>query len=345
MQVALITGINGQDGSYLAEFLLGKNYQVYGIIRRASVFNTQRIDHIFNHPRLHLKHGDLTDFACIVHILESIKQEHPNRKCFEIYNLAAQSHVQVSFEVPLYTSQVDAIGTLNMIEAIRVTGLIESTRFYQASTSELYGKVLETPQNESTPFNPQSPYAVAKMYSHYIVKNYREAYGLFGCCGILFNHSGPRRGKTFVGRKITLAVANIHRGKQKTLKLGNLEAKRDWGDAEDYVRAMWMMLQQPTADDYVIATGETHSVREFVEKSFAVVGIHVVWRGSGLDEIGVNSQTNEILVEIDPKYFRPSEVDLLLGDAAKAHQHFGWTPSVTFDQLVVKMVENDLLSN
>ena len=337
---ALIVGITGQDGSYLAEFLLKKNYVVHGIKRRASSLNTGRIDHIYqdlheDEPRFILHYGDVTDSTNIIRIIRQIEPD-------EIYNLAAQSHVRVSFDMPAYTAQVDAIGTLNILEAIKILGLSKKTKFYQASTSELYGKVQETPQSETTPFYPRSPYAVAKLYGFWITKNYREAYNIFACNGILFNHESPRRGETFVTRKITRAVARIRQGLQKHLYLGNINAKRDWGHARDYVEAMWLMLQQDTPDDYVVATGQTHSVREFVQKAFQAVGIHIKWKGSGLDEIGYNADTGEEIVFIDPKYFRPTEVELLLGDPSKIKNQIGWTPQTTFKTLAKEMVEADL---
>jgi GDPmannose 4,6-dehydratase len=341
MKKALITGITGQDGSYLAELLLSKGYEVHGIIRRASTFNTKRIDHLYKDPhnedvRLFLHYGDLTDSSNLNRLIEKIQPD-------EIYNLAAQSHVKVSFEVPEYTAEVVGLGTLRLLDAIKETGI--KTKFYQASTSELFGGLPETaPQNEKTPFYPRSPYAAAKLYAYWITVNYREAYNIFACNGILFNHESPRRGETFVTRKITMAVANIVKGKQDKLYLGNLNAKRDWGYAGDYVEAMWLMLQQDEPDDYVIATGETHSVREFCEKAFECVGIKIEWVGSGIEEKGIDSKTGRVLVEVDPRYFRPTEVDLLIGDATKAKQKLGWQPKVTFDELVKMMVESDLNS-
>lgn len=341
MKKALITGITGQDGSYLAELLLSKGYEVHGIIRRASTFNTKRIDHLYKDPhnedvRLFLHYGDLTDSSNLNRLIEKIQPD-------EIYNLAAQSHVKVSFEVPEYTAEVVGLGTLRLLDAIKETGI--KTKFYQASTSELFGGLPETaPQNEKTPFYPRSPYAAAKLYAYWITVNYREAYNIFACNGILFNHESPRRGETFVTRKITRAVANIVKGKQDKLYLGNLNAKRDWGYAGDYVEAMWLMLQQDEPDDYVIATGEAHSVREFCEKAFEYVGIKIEWVGSGIEEKGIDSKTGRVLVEVDPRYFRPTEVDLLVGDATKARQKLGWQPKVTFDELVRMMVESDLNS-
>ncbi|MFO0916121.1 MAG: GDP-mannose 4,6-dehydratase [Pirellulales bacterium] len=334
---ALITGITGQDGSYLAELLLSKGYLVWGMIRRASTFNTHRIDHLYQDPhvpdvRLRLCYGDLDDSASIGTMLKEIEPD-------EIYNLGAQSHVKVSFEIPLYTGNVTGLGALRLLESVR--GLKLPCRFYQASSSELYGKVVETPQKETTPFYPRSPYAAAKAYAFYITKNYRESYGMFAVNGILFNHESPRRGETFVTRKITRAVAAIVRGRQSRLYLGNLDAQRDWGFAGDYVEAMWRMLQVEIPDDYVIATGETHSVREFCERAFGYVGLPLTWRGSGVGEQGIGPD-GQVLVEVDPHYFRPAEVDLLLGDASKARQELGWVPQVNFEQLVQMMVDADL---
>ncbi|MBE6367113.1 MAG: GDP-mannose 4,6-dehydratase [Lentisphaerae bacterium] len=335
---ALITGITGQDGSYLAELLLDKGYEVHGLVRRASSFNTKRIDHLYkdiheNDVKLFLHYGDLTDASNLNRLLEKIEPT-------EIYNLGAQSHVRVSFDVPEYTTEVDAMGTLKILDGIRETGL--NTRFYQASTSELFGKVVETPQKETTPFYPRSPYACAKLYSYWITRNYREAYGLHASNGILFNHESPRRGETFVTRKITMAVARIVNGLQDCLYMGNMDAKRDWGYAPDYVRMMYLILQQDTPDDYVAATGETHTVREFIEKAFAAAGVTVEWSGSGVDEVGIDKATGKVIVRIDPRYFRPAEVDLLLGDATKARTILKWEPSVTFEKLVTLMVEADL---
>ncbi|MBI3135810.1 MAG: GDP-mannose 4,6-dehydratase [Bacteroidetes bacterium] len=339
-KVALITGITGQDGAYLAELLLSKGYEVHGIKRRSSLFNTDRIDHLYqdkheSNVSMFLHYGDLTDSTNLIRLVQEINPD-------EIYNLAAMSHVHVSFETPEYTANADGIGTLRLLEAIRILRLEKKVKFYQASTSELYGKVVETPQSETTPFYPRSPYAVAKLYAFWIVKNYREAYDMFACNGILFNHESPLRGETFVTRKITRAVARIKLGLQKKLFLGNLDAKRDWGHAKDYVYGMWQMLQQDIADDYVLATGETHPVREFVEKSFAEAGIEIRWEGSGVDEKGYNKKTNEILVEVDPKYFRPTEVELLLGDPSKAKRELGWKNTYTFDALVKEMVQADI---
>jgi GDPmannose 4,6-dehydratase len=337
MKTALITGITGQDGSYLAEILLEKGYVVHGVIRRSSSFNTGRIDHLYNNSellntRLFLHYGDLTDSSNLNRLLEKIQPD-------EVYNLAAQSHVKVSFEVPEYTAEVDAIGTLRFLDAIKETGL--KTKFYQASTSELYGKVREIPQSETTPFYPRSPYAVAKVYGYWIVVNYREAYNIFACNGILFNHESPRRGETFVTRKITRAAARIKAGMQTTLSLGNLDAKRDWGYAPEFADAMWRMLQQEEPDDYVVATGETHTVREFAETAFSELGLSLVWEGSGADETGRDGGTGEVLVKIDPGYFRPTEVDLLIGDPSKAKRKLGWEPRVKFDELARMMARSD----
>jgi len=328
---ALITGIAGQDGSYLAELLLVKGYEVHGIIRRSSSFNTGRIDHIFNDLILH--YGDITDPINIQNLLKKIKPD-------EIYNLAAQSHVMISFEIPEYTSQVDALGTLRILEAMR--GLDMNSKFYQASTSELYGKVQETPQNEKTPFYPRSPYGVSKLYAYWIIKNYREAYSIFACNGILFNHESPRRGGNFVSKKIVSAVASIKRKELDFLYLGNLNAKRDWGYAPEYVEGMWMMLQHSKADDYVFATGKTNTVRRFVELAFKYVDIEIKWKGKGVNEVGFNSENNDVLVRIDPKYFRPTEVDLLLGDAKKAKEILGWSSKIDFEGLVNLMMDDEL---
>ena len=337
MKKALITGITGQDGSYLAELLLAKGYAVHGIIRRSSSFNTARIDHIYNDAsvsgkRFFLHHGDVTDTSNLNRLLEKIEPE-------EIYNLAAQSHVKVSFELPEYTAEVDAVGTLRFLDAIRETGL--TTRFYQASTSELYGKVQEVPQTEKTPFYPRSPYGVAKLYGYWIVVNYREAYNLFACNGILFNHESPRRGETFVTRKITLGAARIALGREEKLLLGNLDSQRDWGYAPEYVEGMWRMLQQQSPDDYVLATGEMHTVREFSELAFREIGIEIDWRGSGPDEKGVSRKDGRVLIEIDPRYYRPAEVELLIGDASKAKKHLGWEAKTRFADLVKLMARAD----
>ncbi|MGD7654656.1 MAG: GDP-mannose 4,6-dehydratase [Verrucomicrobiales bacterium] len=351
MKRALITGITGQDGSYLAEFLLEKGYEVHGIKRRASLFNTQRIDHIYEDPHVenanfHLHYGDLTDSSNLTRILSEVQPD-------EVYNLGAQSHVAVSFEAPEYTADVDAIGTLRLLEAIRFLGLEKKTRFYQASTSELYGLVQETPQTETTPFHPRSPYAVAKMYAYWITVNYREAYGMYACNGILFNHESPRRGETFVTRKITRAIANIAQGLESCLYLGNMDSLRDWGHAKDYVRMQWMMLQQDVADDFVIATGKQISVREFVRMSAAEAGITLEFSGSGVDEIAtVTAITDpdkapgvtigDAIVRVDPRYFRPAEVETLLGNPAKAKAKLGWTPEITVEQMCAEMVASDL---
>ncbi len=337
---ALITGITGQDGAYLAELLLEKGYEVHGIKRRSSLFNTQRIDHLYHDPheanvRFFLHYGDLTDSTNLIRIVQEVQPD-------EIYNLGAQSHVQVSFETPEYTANADALGTLRLLEALRILRLTDRVRFYQASTSELYGKAQEVPQNEQTPFYPRSPYGVAKLYAYWITVNYREAYGLFACNGILFNHESPVRGETFVTRKITRAAARISLGLQETLFLGNLEARRDWGHARDFVEGMWLMLQQDAPDDYVLATGETHSVRAFCEKAFAVAGIDLAWHGEGSDEKGINRRTGDVVVAIDPRYFRPTEVDLLLGDARKARRELGWQLRYTLDAMVEEMVAADL---
>ena len=328
MKVALITGITGQDGSYLAELLLETGYEVHGIVRRSSLINTHRIDPIYNDIKLH--YGDMTDAGSIIQIIQKVKPD-------EIYNLAAQSHVKVSFELPEYTGTVDGLGTLRILDAIRILGMENNVRIYQASTSELYGKVQEVPQTETTPFYPRSPYGVAKLYGYWIVKNYREAYGLHASSGILFNHESPRRGETFVTRKITQGLSRISVGVQDVLYLGNLDAKRDWGHAKDYVEAMWLMLQQDEPDDYVIATGEQHSVREFVELAAPLFGLDIEWIGEGLDEKGVDKITGRSIIEVSKKYFRPTEVDSLLGDASKAKEKLGWEPKTTFKQLVEDM--------
>ncbi|OGV06626.1 MAG: GDP-mannose 4,6-dehydratase [Stygiobacter sp. RIFOXYC12_FULL_38_8] len=360
MKKALITGITGQDGSYLTEILLEKGYEVHGIIRRSSSFNTGRIDHLFNNPQIHdnrlyLHHGDLVDTSNLNRLLDAIGPD-------EIYNLAAQSHVKVSFEIPDYTAQVDALGTLRFLDAIREVGLGKETKFYQASTSELFGKVQEIPQRETTPFYPRSPYGVAKLYGYWIVKNYREAYNIFACNGILFNHESPRRGETFVTRKITRAAARIFLGYQSKITLGNMDSKRDWGYAPEYCEGMWRMLQQEKAEDYVLATGETHTIREFCELTFGELGIEIEWSGSGEKESGIvkeienlefrieNSKTvknkalkkGDVVIEIDPKYYRPTEVDLLIGDATKAKNELGWEPKVKFEELVKIMIRADL---
>ena len=339
-KTALISGITGQDGAYLAEFLLGKEYVVHGIKRRSSLLNTDRIDHLYQDPhevnvRLTLHYGDLTDATNLIRIIQQVKPD-------EIYNLAAQSHVAVSFETPEYTANADAVGTLRMLEAIRILGLEGRTRFYQASTSEMFGKARETPQRETTPFYPRSPYGVAKLYAHWICVNYREAYGLYACNGILFNHESPLRGETFVSRKITRALARIRAGLQDTLHLGNLDAKRDWGHARDYVRAQWLMLQQPQPEDYVVATGKQHSVRDFVVLAGKLLGMDIEWHGRGADELGVDRNGGHTVVRVDPRYFRPAEVESLLGDASKIRAELGWAPEISFEALVREMVESDL---
>ena len=341
MNISLITGITGQDGSYLAELLLDKGYTVYGIIRRSSNINTNRIEHIFHHTHLHLLYGDLTDSTSLFKILYDIKQSHPDMNKFEIYNLGAMSHVKVSFDVPEYTADVDGMGTLRILNAIRNVGLENKARYYQASTSELYGKVMEVPQTEKTPFYPRSPYGVAKLYAHWITKNYREAYDMFACSGILFNHESPRRAHNFVTRKITIGLHKILSGESDRLVLGNLDAKRDWGHAKDYVYGMYLMLQQDKPEDYVLSTNEFHSVREFVEKSFALRGVDIQWKGIGLDEVGYDSHTGRELIFVSEKYFRPAEVEELLGDSTKARTELGWTPTVSFDMLVKEMVDAD----
>jgi len=339
-RVALVTGVTGQDGALLAELLLSKGYIVHGVKRRSSLINTSRVDHLYHDPHetgvnFFMHYGDLTDATNLIRIVQDVQPD-------EIYNLAAQSHVQVSFETPEYTANADALGTLRLLEAIRILGLCQKTRFYQASTSELYGKVQAVPQNEATPFYPRSPYAAAKLYAYWITINYREAYAIHASNGILFNHEGPTRAETFVTRKITRAVAAIHLGFQDKLFLGNLDAKRDWGHARDYVEGMWRILQQPEPDDYVLATGETHTVREFVERAFAEVGIAIGWKGTGIAEQGFDKKTGRVLVEIDQRYFRPTEVELLLGDPAKAWNKLGWRHTVTFPQLVSEMVTKDV---
>jgi GDPmannose 4,6-dehydratase len=340
MKKALITGITGQDGAYLAEFLLGKGYIVHGVKRRASLFNTDRVDHLYKDPHekkvnFFLHYGDLTDSTNLIRIIQEVKPD-------EIYNLAAQSHVKVSFETPEYTANADAVGTLRLLEAIRILHLEDKTRFYQASTSELFGKVQEVPQKETTPFYPRSPYAAAKLYAYWITINYREAYNYFACNGILFNHESPLRGETFVTRKITRAVARKKLGLQDRLYLGNLDSLRDWGHAKDFVEAQWLILQQDHPDDYVIATGEQHSVREFVEAAFSEIGIIVRWEETGIKERGCDALTGEILVEVDPRYFRPTEVETLLGDPTKAFEKLGWKPTVGFKELVAEMVSEDV---
>jgi GDPmannose 4,6-dehydratase len=334
-KTAMITGVTGQDGAYLAEFLLNKGYEVHGLKRRSSLINTYRIDHLFNHPKLHLHFADMTDSTNLLRIINELKP-------FEIYNLAAQSHVQVSFETPEYTANSDAVGTLRILEILRALNLGHKTKFYQASTSELYGKVRETPQNETTPFYPRSPYAAAKLYAYWVTVNYREAYGMFASNGILFNHEGPTRGETFVTRKITIAAAKISLGIQDKLLLGNLDAERDWGHSRDYVEGMWKILQHHEADDFVLATGKTYKVREFVELAFHYVGINLKWVGKGVNERGIDAKTGKKLVFVDIRYFRPTEVDHLLGDASKAKRLLSWESSTPFESLVAEMMENDL---
>ena len=339
-KVALITGITGQDGSYLSELLLEKGYKVWGVIRRASSINTHRIEHIFD--KITLRYGDLTDGINLLNIFVEIKNTYPDLERLEVYNLAAMSHVKVSFEIPDYTCSVDAAGTLRMLESIRNCGIPqEKVRFYQASTSELYGKVVEVPQSEKTPFYPRSPYGVAKLYGFWITKNYRESYGMYACSGILFNHESPRRTHNFVTRKITIALGNILRGKQDRLVLGNLNSLRDWGHAKDYVHGMWLILQQDEAEDYVLSTNEYHSVREFVEKSFALKGFDIKWKGEGVNEVGYDANTGRELVFVSEKYFRPAEVEELLGDSTKARTQLGWTPEYSFDTLLQEMVDQD----
>ena len=341
MKRALITGVTGQDGAYLAEFLLDKGYEVHGIKRRSSSFNTARVDHLYRdlheaNVRFKMHYGDLTDATNLIRIIQEVQPD-------EIYNLAAQSHVQVSFETPEYTANSDALGTLRLLEAIRILGLEKTTRFYQASTSEMFGLVQETPQRETTPFYPRSPYGAAKVYAYWITVNYREAYGMFSCNGILFNHESPLRGETFVTRKITRAVARIKLGFQEKIYLGNLDAKRDWGHAADFVKAMWLMLQQDQPEDFVIATGKTRTVREFVENAFTEIGVEIAWRGQGTDEVGYDKIDGQVRVEIDPRYFRPTEVELLLGDPTKAKEKLGWEPETSFAEMVKSMVATDLM--
>ncbi len=340
MKRALVTGITGQDGAYLAELLIKKGYEVHGIKRRASSFNTARVDHLYRDPheedvRFFMHYGDLTDSTNLIRIIQETQPQ-------EIYNLAAQSHVKVSFETPEYTANVDALGTLRILEAIRILKLENKTRFYQASTSELYGKVQEIPQKETTPFYPRSPYAVAKLYAYWITINYREAYGIFACNGILFNHESPIRGETFVTRKITRALARLKTGLSSILHIGNLDAQRDWGHAKDYVEMQWLMLQQDEPDDYVIATGVHYSVREFIEIAARQLGLSIRWEGKGVDEKGINAETGQIVVSVDPRYFRPTEVQDLVGDAGKARKKLGWTPRITLEQLIAEMIETDL---
>ena len=332
MKVALITGITGQDGSYLAELLLEKGYEVHGIVRRSSLINTHRIDHIYQ--RLHLHYGDLTDSTNIIKVIQKVKPD-------EIYNLGAQSHVKVSFELPEYTAQTDALGTLRVLEAVRILGMDHKVRIYQASTSELYGLVQEVPQRETTPFYPRSPYGVAKLYGFWIIKNYRESYGLHASSGILFNHESPRRGETFVTRKITIGLSRISSGQQDVLSLGNLDSRRDWGHAKDYAKAMWLMLQQDEPDDYVIATGKQYSVREFAEMAAKYYNMNLEWSGEGVDEVGIDTNTGKTVIVVNSKYYRPAEVETLLGDYTKAKEKLGWYPKISFSQLVEEMCKND----
>ena len=340
-KIALISGITGQDGSYLAEFLLKKGYEVHGIIRRSSSFNTGRIEHLYADPHSHtqgamkLHYGDLTDSSCLVKIIAEVKPT-------EIYNLAAQSHVKVSFDLSEYTANVDAVGTLRMLDAIRICGMVDQVKFYQASTSEMYGKVQEIPQKETTPFYPRSPYGVAKLYAYWIVVNYREAYNMFACNGILFNHESPRRGENFVTRKITRGVAKIHLGQQELLELGNLDAKRDWGHAKDYVEAMWLMLQQDKPEDFVIATGVATSVREFLEAAFKITGVEILWEGEGVNEVGKDKATGTVRIKVNKKFYRPTEVEFLLGDCTKAKKQLKWEPHYNIEELVKEMVEADI---
>ncbi|KAI6213183.1 GDP-D-mannose dehydratase [Aphelenchoides besseyi] len=342
-KVALITGISGQDGSYLAELLLSKGYKVHGVIRRSSSFNTARIEHLYSNPVTHsgsatfsLHYGDMTDSSCLIKLISTIQPS-------EVYHLAAQSHVKVSFDLPEYTAEVDAVGTLRLLDAIHACGLTKKVRFYQASTSELYGKVQEIPQKETTPFYPRSPYAVAKLYAYWIVVNYREAYEMFACNGILFNHESPRRGETFVTRKITRAVAKISLGQQETLELGNLNSLRDWGHAREYVEGMWRILQHQEPDDFVLATNKHYTVKQFVEYAFAEIGKTIVWEGEGVDEIGKEKDSGTVRVKVNPKFYRPTEVELLIGDASKAERVLGWTPKVTVEELVKEMVKEDIV--
>ena len=341
MKIALITGITGQDGSYLAELLLEKKYIVYGIIRRSSDINTHRIDHLYNNKNLILRYGDMTDSSNLLHIVNEIKNNYLDFEVLEIYNLAAMSHVKVSFEMPEYTADADGVGVLRLLEAIRSSNIQDKCKFYQASTSELYGLVQEVPQKESTPFYPRSPYGVAKLYGYWITKNYRESYNMFACNGILFNHESPRRGPTFVTRKITRGLNMILKGERPNLVMGNLDAKRDWGHAKDYVEGMWRILQAEKPDDYVLSTNEFHSVREFIEKAFALKGFNIKWKGEGINEIGYDDNTGKELIFISEKYFRPAEVEELLGDSTKARTELNWVPKYSFDELVKEMVELD----
>jgi len=340
MKKALITGITGQDGAYLSEFLMQKNYEIHGIKRRSSTFNTQRIDHLYKDPhsennKIILHYGDLTDASNLIRLVQKIKPD-------EIYNLGAQSHVRVSFEIPEYTANTDGIGTLRLLEAIHILGMEKKIRFYQASSSEIFGKVQEIPQNEKTPFYPRSPYAIAKLFAYWITINYRESYGMYACNGILFNHESPLRGETFVTRKVTMAAARILLGLQDKLYMGNIDASRDWGFAGDYVELMWLMLQQEKPDDYVIATGETTTVRDFINMTFREIGIDLVWQGKGVNEKGINKKNSKVIIEIDPRYFRPTEVDLLIGDPSKARNKLGWEPKVKLSELIKMMIEYDI---
>ncbi len=341
MKIAFITGITGQDGSYLAELLLEKDYKVHGLIRRASNINTQRIEHIFSNPNLKLHYGDVTDGTCLFMCLANIKEKYPGMTRLEVYNLAAQSHVKVSFEMPEYTADADAFGTLKLLEAIRSNKLENITRFYQASTSELYGKVQEIPQKETTPFHPRSPYGVAKLYAYWITKNYREAYGMYACNGILFNHGGVRRGHNFVERKITLGLGKILRGETDRLIMGNLDSQRDIGSSKDYVEGMWMMLQQDKPEDFILATGKMYTIRELIEIAFGLKGFEIGWKGTGVSEIGYDKKTGKEIIFVDPKYFRPAEVDLLLGDPTKANNVLGWVAKTKIEDLLKEMVEHD----
>ena len=342
MKIALITGVAGQDGSYLAELLLDKQYKVWGIVRRSSDINTHRIDHIYSNKNFIIRYGDMTDSSNLLHIMSEIKTTYINDiERIEIYNLAAMSHVKVSFEMPEYTADADATGVLRLLEAVRSSGLIHKCRFYQASTSELYGLVQEVPQKETTPFYPRSPYGVAKLYGYWITKNYRESYNMYACNGILFNHESPRRGPTFVTRKITRGLNMILKGERDDLIMGNIDAKRDWGHAKDYVEGMWRILQQDTPDDYILSTNEFHSVREFIEKAFALKNINIRWKGKGIEEVGYDENTGKVLIRISEKYFRPAEVEELLGDSTKARTILGWKPKYTFDELVKEMVLED----
>jgi GDPmannose 4,6-dehydratase len=357
LKVALITGITGQDGSYLTELLLKKKYKVWGLVRRSSNINTSRIDHLYNNEDLTLRYGDLSDTTCLINIISDMVNKYniSNKDRFEIYNLGAMSHVKVSFDIPEYTADIDGLGTMRILNAIKSCGMEKCVRFYQASTSELFGKVVEVPQNENTPFYPRSPYGVAKLYSHWIVKNYRESYNMFACSGILFNHESPRRGPTFVTRKITMALGKMLKGEQKTLTLGNIDAKRDWGHARDYVYGMWLMLQQDKPTDYVLSTNEFHSVREFIEKSFSLKGITIQWKMHesssvkynreypACNEFGINAKTGEEIINISSNYFRPAEVEELLGDSSKARKELNWVSETSFDDLVKEMVEADSL--